>query len=113
MVNQYSINYQIDKSIITPAPQTAGMPSVSIDALGPYVPTAFTAYDGEKFAGGFGITDIFTTDYWTLRRRSAQLFKENLYAKGLIRRLITNEITTARTRSCKWISKCRLYDISC
>lgn len=92
MVTQYSINYQIDKSITSPEPESTGVPTISIDALGPYAPTAFSSYDGEKFAGGFGITDIFTTDYWTLRRRSAQLFKENLYAKGLIRRLITNEI---------------------
>ena len=93
MVNQYNINYQIDKSVTEPAPQeSAGVPTISIDALGPYAPTAFSTYDGEKFAGGFGITELFTTDYWTLRRRSAQLFKENLYAKGLIRRLVTNEI---------------------
>jgi lambda family phage portal protein len=51
-------------------------------------------HDGSKFLGGFGDTKIFTTDYWTLRRRSAQLFKENLYARGIIRRLVTNEINT-------------------
>lgn len=48
--------------------------------------------DGEKFAGGFGATSVFLTDYWTLRARSRQLFTENLYARGLIRRLVTNEI---------------------
>ena len=77
---------------MSPDPTQSQVPTVSVDALGPYVPTALTSYDGEKFAGGFGITDIFTTDYWTLRRRSSQLFKENLYAKGLIRRLVTNEV---------------------
>lgn len=54
-------------------------------------------FDGDKFPGGFGPTQLFTTDYWTLRKRSAQLFKENLYARGMIRRLITNEINTGLT----------------
>lgn len=52
-----------------------------------------SAWDGEKFYGGFGITkDYAIVDHWTLRKRSKQLFYENIYAKGLIRRLITNEI---------------------
>ena len=51
-------------------------------------------FDGGKFAGGFGVTQNQTIDYPTLRMRSTQLFNENLYAKGLIRRLITNEINT-------------------
>jgi len=54
-------------------------------------------YDGGKFFGGFGLTQIQTVDYWTLRARSSQLFNENLYARGLIRRLITNEINTGLT----------------
>lgn len=51
-------------------------------------------FDGGKFAGGFGATQIQEVDYWTLRARSAQLFNENLYARGIIRRLVTNEINT-------------------
>lgn len=51
-------------------------------------------FDGGKFAGGFGPTQVQFTDYWTLRARSAQLFNENLYAKGIIRRLVTNEVNT-------------------
>ena len=51
-------------------------------------------FDGEKFYGGFGDTQIQHIDYWTLRARSAQLFNNNLYARGLIRRLVTNEINT-------------------
>ena len=51
-------------------------------------------WDGEKFPGGFGVTQIRIPDYWTLRERSSQLFNDNLYARGLIRRLITNEINT-------------------
>jgi lambda family phage portal protein len=54
-------------------------------------------YDGSKFAGGFGETQIQHIDYWTLRKRSAQLFNENHYARGLIRRLVTNEINTGLT----------------
>ena len=53
--------------------------------------------DGGKYFGGFGETKILVNDYWTLRARSAQLFKENLYARGLIRRLVTNEINTGLT----------------
>jgi capsid protein len=54
----------------------------------------WSIYDGGKFDGGFGATQVQHIDYWTLRARSSQLFNENLYAKGLIRRLITNEINT-------------------
>jgi len=54
---------------------------------------SITSYlDGEKYPGGFGFTKLYVTDYWTLRARSRQLFEDNLYARGLIRRLITNEI---------------------
>lgn len=51
-------------------------------------------FDGEKFPGGFGPTQLLALDYWTLRARSAQLFRQNLYARGILRRLITNEINT-------------------
>lgn len=54
-------------------------------------------FDGEKFPGGFGDTQILYTDYWTLRKRSNQLFTENLYARGLVQRLVTNEINTGLT----------------
>lgn len=60
-------------------------------------PAINTHFDGDKFFGGFGATKLFSTDYWTLRKRSDQLFRENLYARGLIRRLITNEINTGLT----------------
>lgn len=48
--------------------------------------------DGSKFAGGYGYTNLLLTDYWTLRARSSELFETNLYARGIVRRLITNEI---------------------
>jgi len=54
-------------------------------------------YDGEKFPGGYGAINIVTEDYWSLRARSEELFKTNLYAAGIIRRLITNEINTGLT----------------
>jgi lambda family phage portal protein len=77
----------------------------SIDDLSPmtyagqqqFAPWQDSIYDGSKFAGGFGPTQLQHTDYWTLRKRSAQLFNENLYARGLIRRLVTNEINTGLT----------------
>jgi capsid protein len=57
-------------------------------------PWRYRVHDGSKFPGGYGATEELITDYWTLRKRSAQLFKQNLYARALIRRLITNEINT-------------------
>lgn len=52
---------------------------------------------GEKFYAGFGLTKLDTLDYYTLRIRSSQLFRENLFARGLLRRMITNEISTGLT----------------
>ena len=69
------------------------VPVISIDALNNYVGNEMASWGGEKFLGGFGVTKDYTiVDYATLRTRSKQLFTENLYARGLIRRLITNEI---------------------
>jgi capsid protein len=62
-----------------------------------YSPSEFSMFSGEKFPTGFGPTQLFALDYWTLRKRSEQLFRENLYARGLIRRLITNEVNTGLT----------------
>jgi len=51
-------------------------------------------FTGEKYPGGLNSSalDFFYIDYWSLRRRSYKLFTENRYAKGLINRLLTNEI---------------------
>lgn len=80
---------------------SAGTPTFSVEGMDPFVQAmaqasaaSSTYFDGDKFFGGFGGTKSFITDYWTLRERSNQLFDENLYARGLIRRLITNEINT-------------------
>lgn len=56
---------------------------------------AVDAFTGDKFPGGFGVTyDSNSFDYWTLRKRSGQLYERNLFARGLIRRLLTNVIGT-------------------
>lgn len=57
-------------------------------------PVYSASWDGEKFSGGYGPTRVYYKDYWMLRQRSAQLFEQNLYARGMIRRLVTNEINT-------------------
>ena len=96
------------KSFLTRGDTTAlveydGLRMISIDDLPSHQASAGLAgsndcwFDGDKFIGGFGATKNFTTDYWTLRARSWQLFTENLYARGIIRRLITNEINTGLT----------------
>lgn len=80
-------------------------PQVDVAELSPYAYAGqqsfsdweHSIFDGGKFAGGFGATQVQTVDYWTLRLRSSQLFNENLYAAGIIRRLITNEINTGLT----------------
>lgn len=80
-------------------------PVLDVDSLQPKAyagqintdPWENSLFDGGKFWGGFGVTQLQTVDYWTLRARSAQLFNDNLYARGLIRRLITNEINTGLT----------------
>lgn len=52
-------------------------------------------FDGEKFPGGFSSNPGYEfIDYWELRSKSVQLFTENLYAAGLINRLVTNIINT-------------------
>ncbi len=67
--------------------------TVSVSDLGA-APLRQVAHDGEKFAGGLGAIDLLFTDYWTLRQRSSDLFKRNIYGRGIIRRLVTNEINT-------------------
>lgn len=80
-------------------------PSFDVDALANYVATGNLApisksWDGEKFAGGFGATYDLEVDYYTMRMRSSQLFRQNLPAKGLIRRFVTNIIGTGLNAVC-------------
>lgn len=64
--------------------------AIQASDVNPYVRSAY--WSGEKFAGGVGPIDIPWTDYWALRMRSAELFKKNLYARGLIKRMVDNEV---------------------
>jgi len=77
------------KSAPKPAPAEKQIPTVALDQLSPY---RYSFDDGSKYPGSFGPTELLVTDYWTLRARSSQLFEQNLYARGLIRRLVTNVI---------------------
>lgn len=70
-----------------------GVPVIEVSALLP-APIRYSWDDGSKYPGGFGPTELLFADYWTLRARSAQLFRQNLYARGIVRRLVTNEINT-------------------
>lgn len=85
------INFSTDiDPVALPLTLDSGPKTVAVSELGNYTTAPFT---GTKFPGGFGDTNIFAeNDYWLLRRRSAQLFTQNLYARGLIRRFVTNEI---------------------
>lgn len=70
--------------------------SISVPSLAGVEPPSpqISTWAGDKYYGGFGATQLYQMDYWTLRERSAQVFRDNLYARGLIRRLVTNEINT-------------------
>lgn len=106
-VLQKAINAVWHATHSSPEPQI-GAQTMAVDDLEPWGyagQTQFAGFensifDGGKFAGGFGNTQLQQVDYWTLRARSAQLFNENLYARGLIRRLVTNEINTGLTPEC-------------
>jgi lambda family phage portal protein len=77
------------------APAPRALPVITPDAMSPYMaPVRNLWHDGEKYPGGFGFTEILTADYWTLRARSAQLFRTNVYARGICRRIVTNAINT-------------------
>lgn len=57
-------------------------------------------WNGDKYPGNFGLTKVYQSfDQDTLRKRSIQLFTDNAYAKGIIRRILRNEIHTGLTAS--------------
>jgi capsid protein len=71
--------------------QPRPLPVQSASTLAPW---GYKWDDGDKFPGGFGATELPIPDYWTLRARSWQLFETNHFARGLIFRLVSNEINT-------------------
>jgi lambda family phage portal protein len=59
-----------------------------------------SVFDGDPYPGAYGDTKYGIEnyiDYYELRERSKQLFTENPYCKGLIKRLIRNEINNGLT----------------
>jgi len=56
----------------------------------------YGVHNGEKFEGdtGFGGNSFLFIDYWGLRAKSSELFERVLYARGIIRRLVTNIVVT-------------------
>lgn len=57
----------------------------------------YRGWTGDKFEGGFGVTEDRAIDYWTLRTRSARIYDENLHAYGLVQRLTHNIIANGLT----------------
>ncbi len=72
------------------APTTTTTTTVSASV--PYYRSSF--WDGEQFHSGWGATELLTVDYWTLRKRSSELFRKNIYGRGITRRYLTNLINT-------------------
>lgn len=80
-------------------PRESGPRVIDVSALPPFrasaLPSSRSAWwAGEKFPGGLGPASVLATDYWTLRAWSAELYKTNLYARGIIRRFVQNVINT-------------------
>lgn len=96
MVNFFGFNFFTDTKKIIPAVTLDQLPSAYAGQTSS-TPYQHSIYDGEKFPGGYGATQLLTLDYWSLRQKSDELFKTNLYARGFIKRLITNEINTGLT----------------
>ena len=76
------------------ASSAASTPSVPVLSVGSMPNYRYVWDSGEKFAGGLGPVDVIFKDYYALRARSAELYERNLYARGLVRRLVTNTINT-------------------
>lgn len=55
-------------------------------------PYSFGYETGERFFGGLGAIDFNTIDYWTLRQRSDNAYRQSIYGLSIIRRLVTSII---------------------
>lgn len=97
-----SLRKKIAKATRSSIPEP-GLKTYDVDKLSAYSgqtatnPWEWSIYDGAKFPGGMGKTQVQQIDYWTLRRLSATAYNQNLYARGIVRRLLTNEINTGLT----------------
>jgi lambda family phage portal protein len=97
----FDVVYRTPMPAVQPSRDTGGRGGamISVDNLRPYSgqTVRYAADNGEKFPGGYGATEIPIADLWTLRARSADLFERNLFARGLIRRIVENMIATGLT----------------
>lgn len=82
---------------MAPGVETVNAQAVSTPEV--YTVPSATPYAGEKFFGGLGgaLTYLDSLDYWTIRDLSSRLFRYNTYAKGIIRRLVSNIVCTGLT----------------
>jgi capsid protein len=71
----------------------AQAPTPSAVHINDLPPARFRAYGGENQPGALGAVNITQLDYWTLRARSADFFTTRLFARGIVRRLVTGVIT--------------------
>ncbi len=75
-------------------------PAIAPPALNRAYGSGGFGFDGEKFVGGYAddadnfADSLLQLDFYTLRQRSSELFETNLYARGIIKRLVTNEVNT-------------------
>lgn len=81
---------------VWPTPPAPVEESPSPSASAEYISPPSGSFDGSIFWQGINgyIDEIGNLDYWTLRQRSASLFYTNMYARGMIRRYVTNVIHT-------------------
>jgi len=98
LANQFTSALNFAKNFFTPQKKYIPQQKIQTEINNPYNlfvnDIVSTLFDGDKFTGSFGNTKDYFVDYWTLRKRSMQLFTENPYCRGLIRRLLRNEINT-------------------
>lgn len=97
MANKY-IEQAYERSRRVMGIRTISVNDLPTAAAGNYYPSYENAVmTGDKFYGGYGMTQLLDIDYWTLRHRSTQLYNENLYAQGIVNAFVTNIINTGLT----------------